>query len=97
MVGGFALSSLGDETPTATEGSLEVHLTPEQPTQLRDKNGRFARKKPTESVSMDKRTRGIREWRAKRKLDFVDSTEEWSPPTKRETHASQVWLKFYIS
>ena len=97
MVGGFALSSLGDKTPTATEGSLEVHLTPEQPTQLRDKNRRFARKKPTENVSMDKRTHGIREWRAKRKLDFEDSAGEWSPLMKRETCASQVWLKFYIS
>lgn len=93
MVGGFALSSLGDETPKTAGVSTEVQLTPEkQP--LRDENGRFARKKPTQSGKTDDRTRGIKEWRAKRKLEFQGIVEDWSPPKKRETRLSQVWFKY---
>ena len=47
MVGGFALSSLGDETPEAAGvcAELEGQLTPETQPPLRDEKGRFSRKK----------------------------------------------------
>ena len=45
MVGGFALSSLGDETPEAAGVSAEGQLTPEMKPPLRDEKGRFSRKK----------------------------------------------------
>jgi len=93
MVGGFALSSLGDETPKTAGVSAKAQLTPETQPPSRDKKGRFSRKKPTQSENMDDRTRGIKEWRAKRKLQFQGIVEDWSPPKKRETRLSQVWFK----
>ena len=70
MVGGFALSSLGDEKQEAAGVAAALQLTPETQPPLRDENGRFSRKKPTLSGKMEDRTRGIKEWRAKRKLEF---------------------------
>lgn len=93
MVGGFALSSLGDETPKTAGVSAKAQLTPETQPPLRDEKGRFSRKKPTRSGNTDDRTRGIKEWRAKRKLEFQGMVEDWSPPKKRETRLSQVWFK----
>ena len=49
MVGGFALSSLADETQEAAGVSAELQLTPETQPPLRDENGRFSQKKPTPS------------------------------------------------
>ena len=69
MVGGFALSSLDDETPKTAGVSAKVQLAPETQPPLRDENGRFSRKKPTQSRNTDDRTRGIKEWRAKRKFE----------------------------
>ena len=85
MVGGFALSSLGDETPKTAGVSAEVQLTRQKQPPLRDEKGRFSRKKPTRSVNTDDSTRGIQQWRAKRKLEFQGMVEDWSPPKKRET------------
>ena len=96
MVGGFALSSPGDETPKTAGESAKAQLTPETQPPLRDENGRFSRKKPTRSENMD-RTRGIQEWRAKRKLEFQGMVEDWSPLKKRETRLSQVWFKSCFS
>ena len=70
MVGGFALSSLGDETPKTAGVSAKAELTQEKPPPLRDEKGRLSRKKPTRSGNTDDRTRGIKEWRAKGKLLF---------------------------
>ena len=42
MVGGFALSSLSDETPEAAEVSAEGQLTPEMKPPLRDEKGQFS-------------------------------------------------------
>ena len=42
MVGGFALSSLNDETPEAAEVSAEGQLTPEMKPPLRDEKGQFS-------------------------------------------------------
>ena len=44
MVGGFALSSLADETPEAFGASAEGQLTAETQPPLRDEKGRFSRK-----------------------------------------------------
>ena len=93
MVGGFALSSISDETPKTAGVSAEVQLTREKQPPLLDKKGRFSQKKPTRSENTDDRTRGIKEWRAKRKLEFQGMVEYWSPPKKRETCLSQVWFK----
>ena len=92
MVGGFALGSLGDETPEAAGVCAEGQLTPETQPALRDEKGRFSRK-ATSSGKPEDRTRGITEWRTKRKLDFQGMVEDWSPPKKRETRLSQVWFK----
>ena len=96
MVGGFALSSLRDETPKTAEESAKAQLTPETQPPLRDENGRFSRRKPTRSENTY-RTRGMQEWRAKRKLDFQGMVQDWSPPKKRETRLSQVWFKSCFS
>ena len=88
--GGFGLSSLGDETPKTTGVSAKAQLTPETKPPLRDEKGRFSRKKPTQSGNTDDGTRGIKEWRAKRKLEFQGMVEDWSPPKKRETRLNQV-------
>ena len=93
MVGGFVLSSLGDETPKTTGMSPKAQVTPEKQPALRDGRGRFSGKKPTQRSNRDDRTRGIKEWRAKRKLEFQEMVEDWSPPKKRETRLSQVWFK----
>ena len=93
MVRGFSLSSLGDETPDAAGVSAKGQLTPETQPPLRDEKGRFSRKKPTLSGKTEDRTRGIKGWRAKRKLEFQGMVEDWSPPWKRETCLSQVWFK----
>ena len=90
MVGGFALSSMGDDTLKTAGVSAEVQLTREKQPPMRDERGRFSQKKPTRSGNVDDRTRGIKEWRAKRKLDFKGVVEDWSPPKKRETRLSQV-------
>jgi len=42
MVGGFALSSLDDETPKTAGVSVEAQLTPETQPPLRDEKGRFS-------------------------------------------------------
>ena len=97
MVGGFALSSLGDETPKTAGKSAKAQLTPEKQPSLRDKTGRFSRKKPTRRANTDDRTRGIKEWKAKRKLQFQEMVEDWSPPKKRQTRLSQVWFKILFS
>ena len=49
--------------------------------------------KPTRGGNTDDRTRGTKEWRAKRKLEFQGMVEDWSTPMKRETRLSQVWFK----
>ena len=97
MVGGFAFSSLGDETPKTAGMSAKAQLTPEKQPSLRDKKGRFSRKEPTRRGNTDDRTRGIKEWRAKRKLQFQEMVEDWSPPKKRQTRLSQVWFKILFS
>ncbi|KAJ7394379.1 hypothetical protein OS493_000187 [Desmophyllum pertusum] len=84
MVGGFALSSLNSETPKKSDEEVKRSSEKEN---LRDERGRFARTQPKPNGNLERRTRGIREWRAKRKLEF-DRTEE-SPPPKRETRMSQ--------
>lgn len=96
MVGGFALSSLGDETPKTAGASARAQLTPEKQPPLRDEKGRFSGKKPTRSENTEDRTRGIKEWRAKRKLEFQGMVEDLSPPKKRETRLSQVWFKSFF-
>ena len=92
MFGGFALSSMADETPKTAGVSAEVQLTRQKPLPLRDEKGRFSQKKPTRSDT-DDRTRGIKEWRAKRKLEYPGMVEDWFPPKRRETCLSQVWFK----
>ena len=92
MVGGFALGPLG-ETPKTAGVSSKAQLTPETQPPLCDKKGRFSRKKPIQSENMDNRTRGIKEWRAKRKLEFQGIVKDWSPRKKRKTRLSQVWFK----
>ena len=91
MVGGFALGSQDDEMDL-TEGQV----TPEIQPPSGDKNGRFTRKEREGGKKLIDKTRGIRDWRAKRKIEFEDSEEKCSPPKKRETRASQVWLKRYF-
>ena len=95
MVRGFALGCLGDETPAAAGVCAEVEgqLTPETQPPLHDEKGRISRKKATSSGKPEDKTRGIMEWRAKRKLDFQGMVEDWSPPKKRESRLSQVWCK----
>ena len=92
-VGGFALSSLGDETPKTSGMSAKAQLTPDKQPPLRDEKGRFSRKKLTRRGNTEDRTRGIKEWRTKRKLEFKEMVEDWSPPKKRETRLTQVWFK----
>ena len=84
MVGGFALSFPGDGTPKTSGVSSKAHLTPEKQPPLSDAKGWFSRKKPTRSGNTDDRTRGLKEWRAKRKLEFQGMAEDWSPPKKTE-------------
>jgi len=60
-VGGFALSSLGDETPKTAGVSAKAQLPPETRPPLRDEKGRFSRKKPTQRENTGDRTRGIKE------------------------------------
>ena len=91
LVGGFALSSLSNETPKTAGMSEKAQLIPEKQSPMRGEKGRFSREKPTRSGNTD-RTRDIKEWRAKRKLDFEELREDWSPPKKRETRLSQVWF-----
>ena len=93
MIGGFALSSMGDETPKTAGLSGEVQLTREKQPPLRDEKGRFSQKKPTRSGNTNDRTREIKEWRAKRKLEFQWMIEDCSPPKKTEIRLSQVWFK----
>ena len=97
MVGGFALSSMGDETAKTAGVSAEVQLTREKQPPLRDEKGRFSQKKPIRSGNTADRTRGIKEWRAKRKLEFQGMIEDWSPPKKREIRLSQVWLNLVFT
>ena len=47
MVGGFVLSSLGDETPKTTGMSPKAQVTTEKQPPLRDGKGRFSGKKRT--------------------------------------------------
>lgn len=90
MAGGFALSSMGDDTLKTAGVSAEMQLTREKKPPMRDEKGRFSQKKPTRSGNVEHRTRGIKEWRAKRKFDFNGMVEDWSPPKKRETRLSRV-------
>ena len=84
MVGGIILSSV----------DKECHQTPTSEIP-RGEGGRFARKSRVEKWSGFDRTTGIREWRAKRKLEFTtEQPDENEPPTKRETRASQVRVFF---
>ena len=96
MVGGFALSSISDETPKTAGVSAEVQLTREKQPPLRDEKGRFSQKKPTRGENTDGRTGGIKEWRAKRRQEFLEMVEDWSPPKKREACLSQVWFKYFF-
>ena len=84
---------MGDETPKKAGMSAEVQLTREKKPPLRDEKGRFSQKKPTRSGNTDIRTWRVKEWRAKRKLEFQGMVEDWSPPKKRETGLSQVLFK----
>ena len=81
------------ETPKTAEESAKAQLTPETKPPLRDEKGRFSRKKPAQSGNTEDRTRGIKEWKAKRKLEFQGMVGDWSPPKKRETRLSQAWFK----
>jgi len=96
MVGGFALSFLGDETPKTAGVSAKAQLTRKHNHHC-DEKGRFSRKKPTQCGNMDDRTHGIKEWRAKRKLEFQGMVEDWSPLKKRETCLRQVWLNLVFA
>ena len=96
MVGGFVINSVDDETHKTPAGAGAF----EGPSEIRDERGRFTSKsKIGKQRSGTDRTKGISDWRAKRKLEFPDENE---PPTKRETRASKVrvWLtehhEFYI-
>ena len=80
MVGGVLLSSV----------DKECHQTPSSE-MLRGEGGRFARNSRVEKRSGLDRTTGIREWRAKTKLELTTKQpDENEPPTKRKTRASQV-------
>ena len=81
---------MGDETPKKAGMSAEVQLTREKQPPLRDEKGRFSQKKPTRSGNTDIRTWRVKEWRAKRKLEFQGMVEDWSPPKKRELIKSGV-------
>ena len=48
MVGVFALSSPGDETPRTGEEAPELQLTKEKQSPLRDVKGRFYERNPLE-------------------------------------------------
>jgi len=48
-------------------------------------------KETTPSGNTDDRTRGIKEWRAKRKLEFQGMVEDWSPLKKRTVCIINVW------
>ena len=88
MVGGFVINSVDDETHKTPAGAGAF----EGPSEIRDERGRFTSKsKIGKQRSGTDRTKGISDWRAKRKLEFPDENE---PPTKRETRASKVrvWL-----
>ena len=85
MVGGFASSFMGDETAKSAGASAEVQLTREKQLPLRDEKGRLSQKKLIQRENTDDRTRGINEWRAKRKLEFQGMIEDWFPSKKRET------------
>ena len=74
------MSSMGDETAKTAGVSTEVQ------------KGRFSQKKPIRSTNTDDRTCVIKEWRAKRKLEFQGIMEDCSPLKERETRLSQVWL-----
>ena len=65
--------------PTRSENPLEVET--------------HSKWKPTRGGNTDDRTRGTKEWRAKRKLEFQGMVEDWSTPMKRETRLSKVWFK----
>jgi len=56
MVGGFALSSLDEETLKTAGLSVEAQLTPETQQPLSDEKGRFSRKKP---LKVETRTTGL--------------------------------------
>ena len=66
MVGGFTLSSLGNETPKTSGVSSTAHLTPEKQPPLRDEKGWFSRKKHTRSGNTDKGVEGREEIRVSR-------------------------------
>ena len=59
MVGGFALSSMSDETPKKAGVSSEFNRHGRKPPPVRDEKGRFSQKKPTRNGNTDNRTRGI--------------------------------------
>ena len=88
MVGGFALSSLSDETPEAAGVSAEGQLTPEMKPPLRDEKGRFSRKKTDvewktgREDSWDKGVEGKEEIRLSRNGRGLVPTEEKRNPFK---------------
>ena len=59
MVGGFALSSLADETQEAAGVSAELQLTPETQPPLRDENGRFPLRVEKERTGLDSWNKGV--------------------------------------
>ena len=93
MVGGVVLSS-DDRTTQHSPGTpAGKRGTEGRRRELQDERGRFASTSRVEkSRTGFQRTRGIREWRAKRKLEF----DENDPPTKLETRASKVRVHFEI-
>ena len=86
MVGGFALSSLSDETPEAAGVSVEGQLTPEMKPSLRDEKGRFSRKKTHWKTgredSWDKGVEGKEEVRLSRNGRGLVPTKEKRNPFK---------------
>ena len=91
MVGGVVLSSDERTTQHSPGTPASKRGTEGRRRELRDERGRFASKSRVEkSRTGFQRNRGIREWRAKRKLEF----DENDPPTKLETRASKVRVHF---
>ena len=77
------MSSLENETSKPAGVSTKEQLTPEKQPPLREEKGQFSRKKPIGSGNWEDRTRGIKEWRAKRKSEFAGMVEDWSTTEKR--------------
>ena len=87
MVGDVLYNSedINKQNESSPGTSAEASGTEGRRREVRDARGRFARKSE-KSRSGFKRTQGIREWRAKRKLEF----DENDPPNVLETRARKV-------